>query len=86
MADLLQSGAIAKCSSAPQCVSPLGVVPKKRNKHRLILDLRHLNGHCDVPKFRYEDINTALELVEPEDSFITADLKNGFHHVPISSL
>ena len=80
---LLSSGAIALCKDKPQCVSPLGVVPKKRNKLRLILDLRKLNGYCVVPKFRYEDISTALEIVEPHDVFITADLQNGFHHLKV---
>lgn len=80
---LLTSGAIAGSTTRPKCVSPLGVVPKKKNKLRLILDLRQLNSHCVVPKFRYEDISTALELVEPCDSFVTADLKNGFHHLSL---
>jgi hypothetical protein len=76
---LLQCGAIACSIKQPRCVSPLGVVPKKNNKLRLISDLRQLN--CDVPKFRYEDISTALELVQPHDNFITADLQNGFLHL-----
>ena len=80
---LLSSGAVVKAVTKPLCVSPLGVVPKKQNKLRLILDLRQLNRYCSVEKFQYEDIRTALELVEPHDIYITADLKNGFHHVPI---
>ena len=82
--DLLASGAIVRSVLKPKCLSPLGVVPKKRNKLRLITDLRKLNLACDVPKFRYEDITTALDLVQPFDNLITVDLQNGFHHMSIA--
>ena len=86
IAELLHCKAIARSVHKPACVSPLGVVPKKRNRLRLILDLRQLNRYCLVQKFQYEDITTAIELVEPEDQFITADLENGFLHLPIRTV
>lgn len=79
--NLLASGSIEVVTCKPFCVSPLGVVPKKGNKLRLVCDLRKLNSSCTAPKFVYENIDTVLELVQPEDHFISADLKNGFHHV-----
>ena len=81
--NLLKWGVIARSTNKPICVSPLGVVPKKRNKFRLILDLRQLNLHCEIPKFRYEDIGTVLDIIKPHDQFITADLQNGFYHLSI---
>ena len=78
---LLHDGAIEKVSHKPHCVSPLGVVPKKDNKLRLVCDLRELNSSCITPKFVYENIDSVLDLVEPGNQFISADLKNGFHHV-----
>ena len=81
---LLTQGAIEKLNYKPYCVSPIGVVPKKGNKLRLICDLRQLNSVCQPPKFIYENIDTALELVHYKDEFISVDLKNGFHHVPVN--
>lgn len=82
--NLLQVGAIEPCDTAPPCVSPLGCVPKKGKKWRLITDLRQLNSHIQVPKFRYEDIQTVTNLIKPNDQMITLDIKSGFHHIPIA--
>ncbi len=81
---LVKSGAIKKQSFAPKCVSPIGVVPKRGGKLRLIVDLRRINTFCDVPKFRYDDIDTLSEFINPNDYIVTVDLKNGFHHIPVS--
>jgi hypothetical protein len=80
---LKDSGAIVECSEKPLCISPISVVPKKGQDYRLIIDLRHLNSACNPPKFVYEDINTVLEQIKPNDHIVTADIKSGFHHVPI---
>ena len=80
---LVQSGAIKKQSVAPTCVSPIGVVPKRGGKLRLIVDLRRINTFCEVPKFRYDDIDTLSEYIQPNDYIVTVDLKNGYHHVPV---
>lgn len=37
-------------------MSPIGCVPKRNNKFRLITDLRKLNAYCDVPGYRNEDM------------------------------
>ena len=63
--------------------SPLGVVPKKNGKLRLILDLRYLNGHLAKFKFKYEDLHVVAEFLHPKDWFFTFDLKDGYHHVDI---
>ena len=41
IADLLHAGAIVQCDSAnqPVCISPLGCVPKRKGKYRLIVNL-----------------------------------------------
>ena len=80
---LVQSGAIKKQSVAPTCVSPIGVVPKRGGKLRLIVDLRRINTFCEVPKFCYDDIDTLSEYIQPNDYIVTVDLKNGYHHVPV---
>ena len=82
--DLLQSGAIREVFEPPTCISPIGCVPKKGGKLRLIVDLRVINQACDVPKFQYEDINTVVEYIQPHDLLVTLDIKNGFHHIPMA--
>jgi len=84
LSELLKTGAVKCADQQPHCVSPLNVVPKKGGKLRLIIDLRHLNAHCEAPSFVYEDINTVLQLVSPGDQLVTFDIKSGFHHVPIA--
>lgn len=82
---LCTSGAIRECGAddIPVCVSPIACVPKKNNKFRLIVDLRQLNGYIETPSFQYDGIDTVAELIAPNDRLITADLKDGFHHVRI---
>ena len=76
---------LKKCDFIPNFVSPIGCVPKKGGKLRMIVDLRQLNKYCEIPKFSQEDIRCALSLVSSDDYMITCDLKSGFHHVPLDS-
>ena len=64
--------------------SPLGVVPKKNGKLRLILDLRFLNKHLATRKFKFEDLRVVAEILQPHDCFFTFDFRNDYHHVDIS--
>ncbi len=82
--DLLLSGAIREVYQAPRCVSPIGCVPKKGGKFRLIVDLRRINQACHAPKFQYEDINNVIDYIQPHDLLITVDIKNGYHHIPVA--
>ena len=81
---LLQAECIKKVNTKPVGVSPLGVVPKKDNKLRLIIDLRHLNSYCEARSVIYEDIKTVIDIVEPDDCIVTADIKHGFHHIGVN--
>ena len=80
---LLQQGVIVHCDKKPTCVSPLGTVPKKGGKLRLIVDLRQLNSACKALHFSYEDISTVATLIEDDDNLITADIRQGYHHIPV---
>jgi len=82
--NLIKSGAIREVTSPPRCISPISCVPKKGGKFRLIVDLRAINNSCVVPRFQYEDINTASEYIQPNDYLISLDIKNGYHHIPVS--
>ena len=83
---LQRIGAIEVCTYAPVGINPLGCVPKKNNKLRLITDLRHINEHIKAPKFRNEDIQVTLDLVERNDACITADLKDCFFHIKVNEV
>ncbi len=59
-------GVIERCAIKPRWCSPIGCVPKKGGKSRLITDLRHLNGHCCVCTQQY---------IQYEDFLATVDYK-----------
>lgn len=82
---LLLCGFIEHCDVKPLYISPIGCVPKKNRKFRLITDLRHLNKHCVVPKFRNEDICDAVKFIRTDDKFVTTDIKDGFFHITVAS-
>ncbi|CAI7730380.1 unnamed protein product [Closterium sp. NIES-53] len=86
VSDLIASGAAVQVSSkaALTCISPLNVV-EQRDKCRLILDLRKVNAHLQVPKFKYEGLGRVTEIIRPNDWMFTIDLKSGYHHVEIHS-
>lgn len=52
---LLAGSAVEVKRDQVHVCSPLGVVPKKNGKRRLILDLRFLNKHLAKRKFKFED-------------------------------
>ena len=80
--DLLKAGSACEVRQQDIVIcSPLGVVPKKNGKLCLILDLRYLNKHLFVRKFKYEDLLVVSQIAAKGDWFITFDLCNGYHHI-----
>ena len=75
---------IEQCSLKPVCINPIHCVPKRNNSFRLITDLRQLNSFCKVPHYRNEDIRDTVHFVRAGDKFVTADIKDGFFHVPVA--
>ena len=82
---LLKNNCIVRCNYTEKtlCVSGISVVPKRSGDFRLILDLRRVNTHCVPRRFSYTDINSALEIVDPDDLLVTLDIKSGFHHIKV---
>ena len=72
---LLQAGTIKETSSTYN-TSPLGVVPKKNGKLRMILDLRRLNSFVSTPRFAMEDIRKVRPLLQAGDWMTSIDLKD----------
>lgn len=82
---LLRSGAAEETSPEELViVSPLGVVPKKSGKLRLILDLRYLNLFLANLHFSFEDLRVVPHLFSPQCFMFTFDLKDGYHHISIA--
>ena len=75
------AGAIEMRSTKPKCVSAMSVVPKKNNKLRLIVDLRHVNKYLWVPKFKFESLEQVAILGTPNARLCAADLTNGYWQV-----
>ena len=67
----------------PLVVNPLSVATNDRGKKRLVLDLRHINPHLHKFKFKCEDVDTAVLLLNPGDFLFTLDIKSAYHHVEI---
>jgi hypothetical protein len=80
---LLQCGVIEERLHHPRVVFPIGVVSKKNEKMRMIIDQRWLNRHVVCPKFKYEDLENLATLIRPGDWIGTLDLKDSYWHVPI---
>ena len=81
---LLELGYVCECFNwKPKCVLPLQVVPKKNGKNRLVLDGHYVNSYMDTPKFKQEGIEAVSQLIQEDDDLITADIKDGFHHVKV---
>ena len=79
---LLSSGCIEEVWKKPHCINPLTVAEGK--KLRLVLDLRNVNKYLNVTKFKYENLRAVADILEENDFFVTFDLKNGYHHIPIA--
>ena len=71
--DLLAKGAILEVTDIPFCCNPL-TVSEKKNKLRLVLDLRHVNKYVKHTKFKYDDLKVVSQMFNQNDFFITFDL------------
>ena len=84
--ELLVAGCIQQVELIPHVCSPLSVVESKAGKKRLVVNLRYLNRFLWKQKFKYEDLRTALLLLEKGDYLFSFDLKSGYHHVEITDV
>ena len=60
ISDLLATGSVVECDSAPTVVNPLSVSAQSNGKKRLILELRHPNYFVMKSKVKFEDAKTML--------------------------
>ena len=81
--DYLMAESVMEWPNQPHIVCPLGVDVKAGGKKRMIYDARYINSHLVIPSFRYEDLSTLSEILQPGDFMITTDFSRGYHHVDI---
>ena len=80
--DLYFSSAVEEAPLASLVVvSPLGVLPKKNGKLRLILDLRYVNQFLADMHFSFENLRVIPQLFQSECFMFTIDLKDGYLHI-----
>ena len=85
ISDLLATGSVVECDSAPTVVNPLSVSVQSNGKKRLILDLRHPNYFVMKSKVRFDDAKTMLfSFVDSSQNWLFSfDIKSGYHHIDI---
>ena len=81
IANCLKKSYIVEVSTMPYCCNPLTVAENK--KLRLVLDLRHVNPYLKKNKFRYEDLDTVTDILQPGDYFTMFDLISAYYHINI---
>ena len=85
ISDLLQIGAISKCSPEPgQFLSSFFLVPKPNtSKKRFILNLKQFNQFVPTEHFQMEDGRAVLSLISQGDFLGKIDLHSAYYSVSI---
>jgi hypothetical protein len=65
----------------PLISSPIHTILKKNGKFQLIINMRYLNSHLVVPKFKMEGLETLSKMLKPEDQMFTVDLQDGYYYI-----
>jgi len=81
--ELLDTGRILEVNQKPYCINPLSVATQSNCKHRLILDLGHVNKHVFKDKIKFDDWKIMNEYVNDNNYSFKFDLKQGYHHIEI---
>ena len=81
--NLVSYGCVVELKDQPFVCNPLLVVTSRSGKKRLVVNLRYVNQHLQIDKFKYEDMRTGLMFFEQGEYLITFDLKSGYHHEDI---
>ena len=78
----MKGGLIREVSSRPHVVNPLTFSTAK-NKHRLILDLRHVNKQVVDSNIKFEDWKVVKQYLSTNCFGFVFDKKSGYHHIDI---
>ena len=61
---LVSAGCVREVEEPPVVVSPLSVAENSERKKRLVVNLRHVDKFLYKQRFKYEDLRTAMVLIE----------------------
>ena len=81
--ELLHANLVEEIFCVPGTVNPLSVSTRRSGKHRLILDLRHVNSFIFKQRFKCEDLSVAIQIFDQGFNLFKFDLKSGYHHIEI---
>lgn len=86
----LEEGKISAAKSKPKCCHSIGAVPKKNSlgEMRPITDCSApeglaINNHIHYPTFKYNTVDSAINMMQPNCYFSVIDLAKAFRHVPV---
>lgn len=86
LAELLEIGAISKCSyNTGEFLSPFFLASKSNGKKRFILNLKTLNNYIFAPHFKLEDSRTVNKLLFRNCYATNIDLKDAYFLLPVNS-
>lgn len=81
---MLKEGAIEfSTHENGEFISNLFLVPKPNGTFRPVINLKHLNEYVHYDKFKQETFAFVLELIQPNDWFISLDLRSAYWSIPI---
>lgn len=74
---------IVKCiKTEDDFISPIFSRPKKE-RVRIILNLKELNENIEYEHFKQETLKTALTIIMKNDKFASLDLKSAYYSIPV---
>ncbi len=83
IAEMLFNGFAKLTKTKPLVVNPFTVSIQSNGKKRLIADLRHLNLNLKPPKFKLDNIHSALPSLRQGSYLFSFDFHKAFYHVDI---
>lgn len=85
VAKLIASGALIPWDPAwgpPTVINPLGVA-EKHGKLRLVGGFMYVNWFEHYQPFKYEQLSSLEDFLQPGDFMYLTDAKSGYHHIPV---
>ena len=82
---LLQKEVIVPAGNEPgQFISTIFLRPKPDGTHRMILNLKKLNGSVKYEHFKMDTLWTVIRMMKPNCYMASIDIKDAYYSVPIA--
>ena len=83
---MLTKKCISEVQEAPHVINPITVAYNKKGKPRLVLDYRNINNNLVKFRFKYEDIQTARQLLKKGMYMLSFDIRGAYNHIDIDQI